>query len=293
MEYRPVVPSLVRAEVQRLDSAHEVLRYGPHAHDFYEVVVFDRGGGVHVVEGQEVPVVAGQAWLLRPQTTHDLVGLGDAEGWLLLAGAEALGVPVIPTTGAPWPDQVLLRGFGLDPAGLPLPLPLGPSGLRRWTGWLAALQAELAEGALGYQHAVRALLHQLLVDAARRCSTPVMPAAQALVTEALTVVEERFRSRLALSDVARALAVTPGHLTEVVRRQTGRPLGAWILERRLSEARLLLTDSDDPLATIAAGAGFNDLGQFTRAFRRRHGRPPGAWRHAVRTSGSAAATRPC
>lgn len=287
------MPSSVRAEVQRLDSSHEVLQYGPHAHDFFEIVVFDRGGGVHVVEGQAVPVVAGQAWLLRPQTTHDLVGLGDAEGWLLIAGAEALGVPVLPTTGAPWPDQVLLRGFGLDPDGRPLPLTLEPAALRRWIGWLAAVQAELAEGALGHQHAVQAQLHLLLVDAARRCPTPVMPAAQALVTEALAVVEERFRSRLALSDVARALAVTPGHLTEVVRRQTGRPLGAWILERRLSEARLLLADTGDPLALIAAGAGFNDLGQFTRAFRHRHGLPPGAWRHALRTSGGAAATRPC
>lgn len=288
VEYRPVVPSPVRAEVQRLTAAHDVVTYGPHAHHFYQVVVFDRGSGVHVVEGQRFHAAAGQAWLLRPQITHDLAGLGSSEGWLLIIGAEALGAPLLPAASAPWPQDVPLTGFGsVDDSGRPAALALGPEGLQRWVDWLEAMQQELREGAMGHEHVVRALVNQLLVDAARRCATPALSVAHPLVTQALTLVDDLFRSPLSLADVAGALAVTPGHLTEVVRQRTGRPLGAWIVERRLAEARQLLADSDDPLALIATKAGFGTVTQFTRQFRQRHGRPPGAWRQALREPGNA------
>ncbi len=282
--YRPLVPSRVRAEVQRLDAAHEAVGYGPHDHSFYEVVLFDRPGGVHVVAGTASPVVAGQAWLLPPRTVHDLAGLGDAEGWLLIADPEALGVPALPRELPPRPGHVLLAGFRhQDAAGRPVPILLGKAGLRRWTGWLAGVQAEHAAARLGYDHVVRSLLHQLLVDAARRSPTPPPVGSQALVAAAFALVDEGFRSRLSLSDVAAALAVSPGYLTASVRRQTGRPLGEWILQRRLAEARTLLAESDQPVGSVAHAVGFGDVSQFTRQFRRHHGRAPGAWRAAVRS----------
>lgn len=293
VSYRPLMPSRVRAEVQRLDSAHEVVGFGPHTHDFFEVAVFDRSGGVHAVAGQPSAAIRGEAWLLGPGMTHDLTQLGDAQGWLLILGAEALNIPVLPPTSAPWPGHVLLTGFGnVDAAGRAVAITLGRAGLQRWTGWMVAIQAELAAAELGHEHVVQALLHQLLVDAARRCPPAIPYRSRALVTQALTVVEEGFRLQLSLADVADALAVSPGHLTAVVRRTTGRPLGEWILERRLSEARQLLTDTDDPLVLISAAVGFADVGQFTRQFRRHHGWPPGAWRRAIRSTIGAAARTP-
>ena len=56
---------------------------------------------------------------------------------------------------------------------------------------------------------------------------------------------DRHRSEpLSLRDVASELGMTPGHLTTVVRRRTGRTVQEWIIERRMTEARNLLSDTE-------------------------------------------------
>src|SRR5712691_2769436 len=115
----------------------------------------------------------------------------------------------------------------------------------------------------------------------RRTPPPALVSA-GLAGKALSIVEARFHSQLSLSNVARELAVTPGHLTELVRRRTGYPLGEWIQQRRLAYARTLLAETDQPIGMIAAGVGFADAGTFSRQFRRRHGIGPSAWRAALR-----------
>jgi AraC-like DNA-binding protein len=52
----------------------------------------------------------------------------------------------------------------------------------------------------------------------------------------------------------------------------------WIVERRMSEARRLLAETDLPVAEVARGVGFDDPSYFGRRFRAEHGRGPRAWR---------------
>jgi AraC-like DNA-binding protein len=282
LDYTPVRPLLVRAEAQRVDRAHPVLGYGMHAHDFFEILLFDVAGGTHTVAGRTFAIEVGQVWLLAPGVSHDLAGLGEAEGWVLVAGAEALGLPSGVRDLGPFPLHPLVAGFQqLDETGRPLPLQLDPDGLGRWTGWLSQLARECTEARPGYQYVVDALMRLLLVDAGRRSSPAPAPAADELVHSALRIVDERFHERLTLSDVAQTLAVTPGHLTEVVRRRSGRPLGAWILQRRLAQARLLLAETTQPISSVSGACGFADVGHFSRQFRRHHRMSPSAWRAAV------------
>jgi AraC-like DNA-binding protein len=83
---------------------------------------------------------------------------------------------------------------------------------------------------------------------------------------------------LSLRDVAREVGMTPGHLTTVVRRRTGRTVQEWIIERRMAEARLLLADTDLPVREVATRVGVPDPGYFSRLFRRKHGISPRKWR---------------
>lgn len=66
-----------------------------------------------------------------------------------------------------------------------------------------------------------------------------------------------------------------------------RPLGQWILERRLDAARHELTSQRGRSQTIAAIArrwGFADSTHFSRRFRQAYGMSPREWRHACRSS---------
>lgn len=291
MPYVPQMPSLLRVEVQRLDAEHPVVGYGPHAHEFFEVLLVEASGGMHRVNGISEEVRRGQVWLLRPGIAHDLSDLGRARGRLVIATPEALGLPPWDDGIAPWVAHPLTAAFHhVSADGRPVPLRLSGPRLTRWLRLFGELDEELRTARPGYQHAARALLHLLLVDAARSVPAPLDTAAHPLVDRALQLVDEGFRGPLSLADVARALAVTPGHLTEMVRLRTGRPLGAWISERRMTEARLLLGETARPIGEIALACGFSDVGHFSRQFRTLHGLSPSAWRARLDRAGDDAGT---
>jgi AraC-like DNA-binding protein len=103
-----------------------------------------------------------------------------------------------------------------------------------------------------------------------------------LLAEVFTFIEERYRGRVSLKDVARAVSLSPGHLTTVVRRKTGRPVQEWISERRMVEARRLLVETDLTVEEVGRRVGYGDAGYFVRSFRRAHGATPLSWRRAGR-----------
>jgi AraC family transcriptional activator of pobA len=85
-----------------------------------------------------------------------------------------------------------------------------------------------------------------------------------------------------LKDVARAVSLSPGHLTTVVRRKTGRTVLEWIAERRMVEARRLLVQTDLAVEEVGRRVGYGHPGYFVRTFRRAHGSTPLGWRRAGR-----------
>ena len=74
-----------------------------------------------------------------------------------------------------------------------------------------------------------------------------------------------------MADVAAALALTPGHLTTLVRRKTGRTVQQWITQRRMQQARRLLTETDAAVAVISRRVGYPDVSYFIKRFRAEHG----------------------
>jgi AraC-like DNA-binding protein len=100
--------------------------------------------------------------------------------------------------------------------------------------------------------------------------------------EGFGFIEDRYSEGVSLRDVARAVSLSRGHLTTVVRRKTGRTVQEWIAERRLAEARRLLVETDLSVEEVGQRVGYGDPGYFVRSFRRAHGATPLGWRRAGR-----------
>jgi AraC-like DNA-binding protein len=150
-----------------------------------------------------------------------------------------------------------------------------------WASVIDSIEAELAGRQEGYRQAALAQLTLLLIDIARLASDVVgdlRRSGEPLLAEVFTVIDRHLGEPLSLRDVARELGMTPGHLTTVVRRRTGRTVQEWIIERRMAEARSLLADTDMPVGEIARRIGISDPGYFSRLFRRTHGTSPRQWR---------------
>ncbi|MFC5910018.1 AraC family transcriptional regulator [Streptacidiphilus monticola] len=260
-----------------------------HIHDFPVLMYVERATGPrppreaapHLAEGDAFVVAPGA--VIEPRTVS-----GIAAGTGLFFDPTALGGD----ERAPWSSwrahPLLLPFLHRMPGGL---LRLRVPAARRpvWAATIAAIEAELTERQEGYRQALLAHLTLLLVDVARLATDVVgdlRRSNEPLLAEVFEVIERRFAEPLSLREVADSIGMTPGHLTTVVRRRTGRTVGQWITERRLREARRLLTGTDLPVAEVARRVGLPDPGYFARVFRAAHGAAPREWRARATAAGA-------
>lgn len=298
LAWAPAEPHALRVEVQRFSGEHVATRLGVHGHQFYELLYVDRGAGTHRVGVVDVPARPGDLFVLAPGETHSAADLARVEGTLVLFCADALDPALSESAGGDADDVVALPGdlivlsFLRLNRGRVAHLRVPEAERPEWEGRLAALGRELREQRLGSVDAARALLRLLLIHSARiaqltlsslpgrdveaHCPARHRPRLAAL----FRLIAERFREPLTLAEIASAVHLSPAYLTDVVRRETGRPVLAWVAERRMAEARRLLLDTDCDVATVGRLAGYRRADYFARQFRRIHGLTPKAWRDA-------------
>lgn len=246
--------------------ADGIVEHEVHIHDFPVLWYSDAAGVVYVV--------APGATVDPNQVPHRDSGLGV---FLDPAALDGDG-------RSPWPSwraHPLLFPFvhGQSSGLLQLTVPSARKPV--WSAAIASIESELSERKEGYRQAALAQLTLLLIDVARLASDVVgdlRRSGEPLLAEVFTVIDRRRGEPLSLRDVADELGVTPGHLTTVVRRRTGRTVQEWIIERRMAEARGLLAETELSVAEIARRVGISDPGYFSRQFRRTHGASPREWR---------------
>ncbi|MGW0549977.1 AraC family transcriptional regulator [Streptomyces altiplanensis] len=252
----------------------------PHRHTFYEIVHVTAGTGTHVLDLAR--------WELRPPHLC-VIAPGQVHHWEDAEGLDGTVVLFTEDFLLDHPgDRDVLRGF----AGRPW-LTLDRPDHERTGRLLADLQEEYRRGADGFESVLRALLHILVVRAAR---LPAPGAATAQAPPGTTrpgAVAEAFARLLARTDpdlwsvraCAAHIGVTTGYLTEAVKAATGRTPGQLVREARTHEAKRLLAHTELTVRQVAARVGMADPAYFCRFFRRETGLSPGTFRRGGEAHG--------
>jgi len=261
------------------------------------------GEGSETVDGHREPTSAdwiirlsGRDWALRPGDLY-LVAPGeviDVDHLSALPYGVSVWTAFFPPDAV---DSAALRGWRDHPLLAPFVRPGGgvqriavpESGQSRLVTLFRELARELRDRRDGFTDAVSARLTLLLVEVLRLAADVpdgLRERDEPLLAEVFDLIERRYAEPISLRDIAAAVAVNPAHLTTVVRRKSGRTVQQWITERRMTEARRLLAETDLTVAAIAARVGYADPGYFTRVFRRDHDRSPRSWRRAALSGAS-------
>jgi AraC-like DNA-binding protein len=101
---------------------------------------------------------------------------------------------------------------------------------------------------------------------------------QPLLNRVFHFIEAHYQHSISLREVAEAVDRSPAYLTDLVRRETGKTVLSWIIERRMTEACRLLLETDQSVEQIAEAVGYLDRRHFSRQFLRSHKMTPQAWR---------------
>lgn len=106
---------------------------------------------------------------------------------------------------------------------------------------------------------------------------------QPLLSSVFRFIETNYQHSISLREVAQAVSRSPAYLTDLVRRETGKTVLCWIVERRMAEARRLLLETDQSVEQIAEAVGYFDRRHFGRQFLRFHNTTPQTWRKLHRS----------
>jgi AraC-like DNA-binding protein len=248
----------------------------PHRHTFHEIVHVTGGTGTHVVDLARWQLRPPHLCVIAPGQVHHWEDARDLHGSVLLFTDDfLLDHPA---------DRELLRRLSERPW-----LTLDERAHARIDRSIAELHDEYRRAEAGVETVLRALLHVLVVRAARLSATPdatpeaTPPTRPGAVAEEFVRLAGRTDHRLwSVRAYAERIGVTPGYLTEAVKAATGRTPSQLVRQVRTQEAQRLLVKTDLTVRQVADRVGFADPAYFCRFFRREAGVSPGAFRRADR-----------
>ena len=179
----------------------------------------------------------------------------------------------------------------LIPASSPILMPDEPQHLRirdaqaqaELTAILDALQREQNSTRHFADEAMQAHAHLLTVWLRRAMiahdALPQKPnAAENLVRAFCALIERDYQTGKPMADYARALGVTPTHLTRCCRQCCGLTAADMLTERTVYAARDFLENGKDPIQNIASRLGFNSAAYFSRFILQNTGQTPSGLR---------------
>ncbi|MFC8124157.1 AraC family transcriptional regulator [Streptomyces sp. NPDC057302] len=244
----------------------------PHRHTFHEIVHVTGGTGSHVLDLTRFALRPPNLCFIAPGQVHHWQDVTGLDGRVILFTDDfLLDHPA---------DRQALRGLGRRSW-----LELSDEDAERTARLVADLDDEYQRGADGFQGVLRALLHVLVVRAARlpahrpTTTPPAHPSRPGSVAaEFVTLLGAPEGSPRSVRACAERLGVSVSYLSEAVRASTGRTPGELIRQARVHEAKRLLLRTELSVRQVAARVGFGDPAYFCRFFRRETGASPGDFR---------------
>lgn len=103
-----------------------------------------------------------------------------------------------------------------------------------------------------------------------------------IVRNALAYIEENYREKLLLSDVAEKTYVSQWHLSKLLNKETGQNFSEILNGVRIDKAKELMKDPALRIGDVAEQVGFLDLAHFSRVFKKLNGISANEYRNQYR-----------
>lgn len=104
---------------------------------------------------------------------------------------------------------------------------------------------------------------------------------QAMLDQILTYVDGNLHQKIVQLEVAKRFGLSPFQFSRLFKRITTVTFQAYLLSRRIEEAKRLLANPKVSVTDVCFTVGFQDLSYFTRVFQRHVGSTPSRFRRAV------------
>jgi AraC family transcriptional regulator, transcriptional activator of pobA len=262
------LPDVLHCETIEARSVLHEWEFEPHRHArLHQLLLVESGAGMARLETGD--------HTLRPMSMVN-VPPGEVHGFSFEPGTQGY----VATLAEEMRDEILVQAPDVRRALLQARvLPADPAVLAALRQIWAEFNGRLPGRALLLRGLCASLLARVAREAAAQSAPRDGPSAQSeLLRRFETALEAHYLEHWKVADYARALAVTPTHLSRIARAATGEPASRLIDARVMREARRNLAYTNLSVTTIAYALGFSDPAYFSRVFTRALGLSPRAFR---------------
>lgn len=235
-----------------------------HSHEFGEIAIVSRGGGMHVVNDRATCVSTGSVLYLLPEDRHAFTEVSN----LCLTNVmfrlperyrPLLGTPLGPTERADWE--------------------IGCHTRRQVDNLLGCLSCNFEVPALVRACYAEGVFLQLVALLWRtRYSARQDRSVDARARELVCYLRGNFTEQLDWEEIATRFSLSLRTLHRKVREQTGTTPMRYLNQLRLEHAASRLHGSSDSVTEIALASGFEDSNYFSTLFRHEYGISPSEFR---------------
>jgi len=229
----------------------------PHRHDYYSIYFLVSGETLQFIDFHEYKVQAKALIVMRPEQIHFHVRAANAK--LLRINFKEQFLLRFQTGRHNWQDIFSADVINVDEANM-----------QSFLNFIHLLNIEMESDLESKE--IQAKLFSALLDKI----SLFMNMEEAPNSNKYTSIYKRFKqlviqnalSEVKVTDYAKRLFLSAGHLNDVVKQVTGKNAKTIINEQRILEAKRLLYWTDVPIGEIAYKTGFDDPAYFTRFFKK-------------------------
>ncbi len=263
----------------KIERVNHVNHYNPlrvHRHDYFEIFVFEQGGGYHLVDFEQVPIYSRQIHFVTPGQVHQMHRAPDSQGFVMLFSEEFYHF------NRERSDFLFLLPFFYDKTGAPS-IVLSADEFKECLHVVEQMMAVFNSKSSQKKSVLQSYLNIFLCNCLdsyerqRPISTQKTPGLT-LFQQFKIAVEKNFRSIHEVAAYGDLLLTNPRQLNASCKKYSGNSAVEFIHHRLALEAKRLLFYAESNISEIGFELGFEDPTHFSRFVRKSTGRTPSEWR---------------
>jgi AraC family transcriptional activator of pobA len=253
-----------------------ILKQGLHRHDFFFILVLQKGHGTHEIDFKEYQVLNNSVFFLRPGQVHQLELNADCTGYLMEFNNEF------------YHPKEKLSSLRLRKASSKNFCLLELTRFDKLIQVLKHIFQEYTEKENGYLDSIKANLEIFFIEFLRQSQNPnsitpdASPYVQERFEEFLELLEKHIITNKLVSDYTNMMGLSIYQLNEITKISIGKTSSDLINEQIILEAKRYLLATPNQIKDIAHHLGYEDVSYFIRFFKKNTGHSPQAFRHNQR-----------
>jgi len=244
----------------------------PHKHDFYLIVLFTSGEGIHEVDFDSYPIKRGALFLMNPGQTHHWEFTEKAKGFIFFHSKDFYNVSFLNKNIDNYP-------FFYTSYNLPF-LQIKEKELDLFIHFFIVICEEFELNNFMRHQKLALIVDLLYIEITRlyikneQNNIHKTEKSVAWFRKLEQLIDQKFLTMKKASDYAFELNVSAKHLNKVVINTVGKTTTDLIHQRILLEAKRLLTHGELTVQEIAFELGYEDVSYFSRLFKKKCGVSP-------------------